>query len=109
MVFRLDVSWAFYRIACGVYNDMKEPYELRPGATYVIECDQYLSEKIKDRLLNKLHWQTHPLGCRFIILDGGLKIANGKSKEESARELDEYKHTARDNIVDSIERFFADN
>jgi len=53
------------------------PVELLPGRTYVIETEHHLNEKAKDRLLSKLHFDTRPLNCRFIILDGGLKIARG--------------------------------
>lgn len=49
--------------------------ELLPGRTYVIEYPQYISEKVKDRLLESLYCKTQHLKCLFIILDGGGRFA----------------------------------
>ena len=74
---------------------MNYPFELRPGATYILEYPDVLSEKVKRRFLDELHRAIRPLGCKFILLDGGMKIAreeHGESKEESTRESDESKY-----------------
>jgi hypothetical protein len=75
-------------------------FELKYGATYVIECDQCLSEKTKDIFLHRLHSKTEYLACRFILLDGGLKIVreleDGESEEEGTREFDGCEHTESD-------------
>jgi hypothetical protein len=62
---------------------MNEPFELLPGRTYVLEHPHCLSEKIKDRLLERLYSQTRGLHCKFIILDGGVKIAREEKQEEN--------------------------
>ena len=61
-------------------------FKLEPYSTYVIEIDVILSETAKSRLRERLHYQTAHLKCRFIILDGGLKIVREVPKEEEVDE-----------------------
>jgi hypothetical protein len=69
---------------------MNEPFELLPGRTYVLEHPDILSGKMRDRLLETLYSQTSQLHCRFIILDGGIKLARVKeSITEVAVEMTE--------------------
>lgn len=46
--------------------------EVEPGKTYILETDQYLTDRVKDTLEWELFKQT---GAYFIVLDGGIKIA----------------------------------
>ena len=82
--------------------------EILPFATYVIETDQYLSEKIK-RQIEKNLYNKSPTNT-FIILDGGMKIAKHRkedgSKEEGLRESDINEHIESDWAVGTEE---ADN
>jgi hypothetical protein len=60
---------------------INELLELLPGRTYVIEHENVLSNKVKDRIYEMLYTRTTQVGCYFIILDGGMKIVKSESSE----------------------------
>ena len=46
--------------------------KLERRAHYILQTEDFLSNKAKDRLIRRLQERT---GCYFEILDGGIKIA----------------------------------
>ena len=49
--------------------------EIEPGKTYVIETDHYLNSTQRFKLLEMLYSNCKLKGTRFLILDGGMKVA----------------------------------
>ena len=56
---------------------MNKPIKLETGGVYVIHCERALSAEQKNALISQLD-QT---GCKFILLDYGLKLACSISTE----------------------------
>lgn len=63
---------------CGLIEDMRpaKAIALYPLHTYVLQTDMILPTKTKERILATLEIQHR--GIKFLLLDGGLKIATEK-------------------------------
>lgn len=55
--------------------------KIEPDATYVIECDRVLSRD-QFRSIEIALKEQAPAGCKFLILDAGMKIAREEKQIE---------------------------
>ena len=51
--------------------EISKAYELRPGATYCVQCDFLLSRDQREMLQKQ--FSEFPQ-CQFLILEGGLRL-----------------------------------
>jgi hypothetical protein len=58
-----------------------EALKLEPGAVYAIECDSYLSTDQFVEVTNALRKQSESIGCKFLLLDKGMKIARAAANQ----------------------------
>lgn len=49
-------------------------YELRPGATYALTTDRYLSTNERAQFMRFLERVYEDTGCKFVIFDGGVQF-----------------------------------
>lgn len=56
-------------------SNVERALKLEEGCTYVIEVDGFLTKERRDTLADSLKQVSDELHVRFVILDGGLKIA----------------------------------
>jgi hypothetical protein len=63
-----------------------KPMKLEPNSCYVIESEEHLSKDAIARLSEQLKFVSETMNLKFILLDGGLKIAREKPDEKAEDE-----------------------